>query len=99
MGKRLKNFCKSASAVRHRKRRIMNHPFQILAGFLDRYADEVEGRSMEELTPEIKAQLQQFASGALADSERRRVIGLLKDNPQWLALLAAEVKVHRGDKS
>ncbi|HXG47013.1 MAG TPA: hypothetical protein VNO52_05265 [Methylomirabilota bacterium] len=76
----------------------MNNPFRILAGFLDKYTEEVEGRSLEEPSSEIKGCLQQFAAGGLKEPERSRIIGLLKENPQWLPLLAAEVKARRGDQ-
>ena len=99
-GEPLKKPCKSVDVIRPRKRRIviMNHPFQILASFLDKYIDEVEGRSLEEPGPEIKGQLQQFASGTLTEPERNHVVSLLKDNPHWLPFLAEEVKARRTDK-
>jgi len=76
----------------------MNHSFQILARFLDKYSEEVEGRSLEAPGTEVKAQLQQFAAGALAEPERSRVVGLLKENPHWVPLLADEVKARRTDQ-
>jgi len=75
----------------------MNESFQILAGFLERFSDEVEGRSLEEPSTELKLKLQQFARGTLAEAERDPLILLLKQNPQWIPLLAAEAKAMRRD--
>ena len=75
----------------------MNKSFQILAGFLDRFSGEVEGRSLEEPSPELKLKLQQFARGTLAEAERDGLILLLKQNPHWIPLLASEAKAMRRD--
>jgi len=75
---------------------IMSNPFETLAGFLDRFSGEVEGRSLEEPSAELRLKLQQFARGTLAESERDSLILLLKENPHWVSLIAGEVKALRG---
>ena len=48
----------------------MSNSFQILTGFLDRFSAEVEGRSHEEPSAEIKLRLRGFAQGTLGEPER-----------------------------
>ena len=75
----------------------MRNTFEILAGFLDRLGDEVEGRELQAPSPELQSKLRSFARGALPASEQPEVLGLLSRNPQWIALLADEVKTLRGN--
>jgi hypothetical protein len=70
----------------------MPNSFEILAGFLDRFGAEVEGRLLEEPSPEIKLKLRDFARGKLAEAERDELILLLKQNPGWISLLANAAK-------
>ena len=73
----------------------MANEFAILAKFLDRYSDDVEGRSMEEPSAEVRQKLRDFASGSLPEAERNDVISLLQTNPHWVPLLASEAKALR----
>lgn len=73
----------------------MANQFTILARFLDRYGDDVEGRSMEAPSAEVQQKLRNFASGSLSDAEREDVIALLQTNPHWVPLLAQETKALR----
>ena len=75
----------------------MKNQFEILAKFLEKYGDEVEGREFAELTPEVRTKLQQFAAGKLAAGEQDELINRLSQNPEWIARLAAEVKSLRGE--
>ena len=75
----------------------MKNQFEILAKFLEKYGDEVEGREFAELTPEVKAKLQLFAQGKLPATEQGDLIERLSQNPEWTARLAAEVKSLRGE--
>ena len=77
----------------------MKNSFEILAGFLDRFSVEVEGRSLEEPSADVKLKLQQFARGTLPKAERDPLILLLNQNPHWVALLASEAKAVRGGAS
>jgi hypothetical protein len=74
----------------------MSNSFTVLTRFLERYGDDVEGRSMEEPSAELKLKLKSFAAGGLSEAERNDVIGLLQVNPHWVPLLAREVKDLRG---
>ena len=76
----------------------MRNTFQVLAGFLERFSDEVEGRELQEPTAEIQTKLCDFARGELPEAERNKMMGLLSQNPQWIARLAEEVKGLRIDK-
>ena len=62
----------------------MSNTFEILARFLDRYGEEVEGRTLEEMPPEVKAKLRAFAQGSFSAAERGQLAQLLKDNPRWI---------------
>jgi hypothetical protein len=73
----------------------MPNSFEILSKFLERYGDEVEGRSLEEPSPDVKLNLKRFASGNLPEAERDQLIALLQANPQWVSLLAQEAKALR----
>jgi len=74
----------------------MSNSFEILSKFLERYGDEVEGRSLEEPSADVKLKLKRFASGSLPESERNELITVLQANPQWVGLLAQEAKALRG---
>ena len=75
----------------------MSDSFAILSGFLERFSDDVEGRSVEEAPDEVKRQLAAMASGSLSETERDEMITLLQANPQWVPLLARAVKALRPD--
>ena len=74
----------------------MKSNFEILARFLEKYGDEVEGRELAELTPEVRAKLQQFAAGKLPAAEQDELINRLSQNPEWISRLAEDVKSLRG---
>lgn len=69
--------------------------YQILAGFLERYGHEVEGRSQEPLPPEVREKLRLFAVGTLAQAEQQRLTELLRQHPNWVGVLAGEIKALR----
>ena len=73
----------------------MANTFEILAGFLERFGDEVEGRSLQELDESVRGKLRDFATGKLPQSEQGELIRMLNQNPQWVAHLAQEVKALR----
>jgi hypothetical protein len=70
----------------------MANEFEILAGFLAKFGDEVEGRESQDPPKNIQAQMHALARGTLSESERTPLFSLLNDNPQWLCHLADEVK-------
>jgi hypothetical protein len=70
----------------------MPNTFELLARFLHRYGDDVEGHSLEEMPEEVKSKLQDFAAGKLPAPERAQIAGLLRENPKWISLLADTVK-------
>lgn len=71
--------------------------FAILSGFLERYTAEVEGRSTEEITPEMRRKLRALARGELPEVEKGRLAELLKENRQGLEFLALEIKAMRAN--
>jgi hypothetical protein len=73
----------------------MASSFEILAGFLDRFGDEVEGRELPEPPPEIQDKLRNLARGALPEGERAELLAQLNRNPGWIARLAVEIKALR----
>jgi hypothetical protein len=73
----------------------MPHTFKILTAFLDRFADEVEGRGLEELTPNTRSKLEQLARGQLPETERSELFATLSRHPEWIARLAQEIKALR----
>ena len=75
----------------------MKNTFQLLAGFLERYEDEVEGRELPELTPEVESRLREFARGNLRGADQTAVLDMLKHNPQLIARVAEEAKKLRTD--
>jgi hypothetical protein len=70
----------------------MADTFQILAKFLEKYGDEVEGRELQEPSEEAKQQLRRLARGSLPEAEQADVFAQLNRNPQWVGWLAQEVK-------
>jgi len=77
----------------------MKNHFEILAKFLEKFGDEVEGHEFAALTPEVQAKLQQFARGSLPPAEQGELIERLSQNPEWISRLAADVKSLRADAS
>ena len=86
----------SADFFRHDgKGLIMANEFEILAGFLAKFGDEVEGRELQDLPNDVQAKLRELARGSLPETERSRLFDLLNQNPQWIGRLADEVKALR----
>lgn len=73
--------------------------FEILAGFLERFGDEVEGREAQEPPAEVKNRLRDFARGQLPQPDCAELMALLGRNPGWIAHLANEVKAMRAGPS
>lgn len=76
----------------------MADTFQILARFLERFGDDVEGRQLGEPAEETRTKLRHLANGTLKSQERAELMGQLSHNPAWVAWLAQEVKSLRGPK-
>ena len=76
----------------------MSNPFQILANFLERFGDEVEGRELSQLPEDVKKRMEDFAAGRLPEEERTELVGLLHQNPHWVPRLAEAVKQLRTAK-
>jgi hypothetical protein len=75
----------------------MKNNFEILARFLEKFGDEVEGREFAEMTPEVKTKLEQFARGTLPAAEQEELVERLSQNPGGVSHLAVSVKALRGD--
>lgn len=71
--------------------------FEILAGFLDRTDFEVEGRALETSPPPpaVREQLRALARGQLSEARQKEIFDQLRQNRQWISLLADEVKALR----
>jgi hypothetical protein len=77
----------------------MKNSFEILAGFLERFDNEVEGReSPEPPPPEVETKIHELARGQLSQTEGTEFLALLKQNPAWIPRLAAEIKSLRASQ-
>lgn len=74
---------------------FMSNTFEILAGFLEHFGEEVQGRALSEPGADVIEQLELLARGNLPDEKRPALFELLNQNPEWLARLAGEVKALR----
>ena len=77
----------------------MAHGFKLLAEFLDQFSAEVEGRARFDPPDENKKKIRAFARGELAGPEREERVNLLKENANWVEILAEEVKALRSASS
>jgi hypothetical protein len=75
----------------------MANEFEILAGFLAKFSDEVEGRELQDLPKDVQVKLRALAQGSLPEDERSQLFSLLKENPAWIGRLAEEIKALRGE--
>jgi hypothetical protein len=73
----------------------MPNAFEILAGFLERFGDEVEGREAPLPPAEVGDKLRALARGSLPEAEQSQLFSLLNQNPQWVSYLAEQVKAQR----
>jgi hypothetical protein len=73
----------------------MPDTFQILARFLERYGDDVEGRAVAEPAVDLQEKLQRLARGTLPETEQEELFTVLNRNPDWISWLAREVKALR----
>jgi len=73
----------------------MKNAFEMLSRFLEQYGEEVEGRGLEDMPPEVKTKLREFANSKLGAADRGELARLLKENPSWISALAEEVKGRR----
>lgn len=73
----------------------MNRAFAIIAEFLDRSGPEVLGRALAPPPAELADQLHRFARGTLTPEERYAVCETLFTTPEYLRLLAHQVKDRR----
>ncbi len=73
----------------------MNNAFQVLSDFLERFGPDVQAHSLEGIPAELRRRLLEFAQGSLSDQGRADLAELLKEQPQWVERLAAEIKSRR----
>lgn len=73
----------------------MANEFEILAGFLAKFGDEVEGRELQEPPNDVETRMRELARGTLPETERAQLFNVLNENPQWIGRLAQEVKALR----
>jgi hypothetical protein len=77
----------------------MAEPFEILAGFLERFGAEVEGREAPAPPEQAQEQLRQLARGTLPEADQTQFYVMLNQHPQWVAWLAQEVKQLRAGRT
>ncbi len=70
----------------------MNSDFAIIAEFLDRNGPEVLGRALAEPPPALAEQLDRFSRGAVSQEERVAICETLRNQPEYLRVLANQVK-------
>ena len=73
----------------------MPNTFEILAGFLEHFDHEVQGREHAPVSDNVRIKLREFAAGKLPPHEQDDLVQALNRNPDWVASLAAEVKALR----
>jgi hypothetical protein len=62
--------------------------FRAVFGFLDRFNEEVGGRSAELLDPDMAAKIRELAAGTLDEKQREQVLEEVSRNRACLELLA-----------
>jgi len=63
--------------------------------FLRHFEPEVQGRGADALDASARESLVRFAQGKCSPTERRQMCDALQRNPEWLNLVAKEVKGRR----
>jgi hypothetical protein len=63
--------------------------FRALIGFLERFENDVSGRSAESVDAEMEAKIRGLAAGTLDENEREQVLEALSRNRAGLELLAS----------
>ncbi|PWU12597.1 MAG: hypothetical protein C5B50_21105 [Verrucomicrobia bacterium] len=77
----------------------MQNTFEILAGFLERVEGEVEGHELQEMAPDLKTRVREFARGKLPEAQQKEIMSVLSQNPHWIGLLAEEIKALREQRA
>lgn len=70
----------------------MDSDFSIIGDFLERCFPEVEGRALPTPGPELAKKLEHFARGECTPEVRVEICNLLREEPQYLRVLAHRVK-------
>src|SRR5262245_48701516 len=70
----------------------MSNWYQILSRFLEQHGDQVEGRSLEPLTPELREELRRFANGELPPEIQQALLQRLVHNVEAMEFLADELR-------
>lgn len=73
----------------------MNDDFKILLEFFAGDVQEVSGRELATLSPELRDRIAKFASGKCTEEERVEMKKLLQEQPQLIATLVTETKALR----
>lgn len=73
----------------------MDNAFEIVDRFLAQWESDVAGRTTETVPPELQERLRAFARGGAKDRDRAELATLLKERPEWVSLLARQVKEQR----
>lgn len=76
----------------------MNDDFQILFELLEGPAQEVTGRIAAALPVDLRERIIRFAAGKCSEEERDQVKKLLREQPDLVSVLAAEVRALRPPK-
>ena len=73
----------------------MDKYFEILETFLANWQPDVAGRTAEEIPPELRERLRVFAQARLGGQDRAELAELLKQHPEWVRVLASQIKAQR----
>ena len=76
----------------------MNDDFEILFAFFERHRQEVAGREVEVLSPDLREQLARFAEGRCSEEERAEMKKLLFEKPELIPLLVTEAVALRQEQ-
>jgi hypothetical protein len=70
----------------------VNDDFQILFELLEGHPQEVAGRGVAVVSPELREKIAKFAAGTCAEEERDQMKELLRGRPDLIPVLAAETR-------
>jgi len=71
----------------------MSDPLETIVRFLNQFGDVVEGRGpTTPPPPEIRAELEAMASGALNAEQRDDLVRRLRSEPGWVSFLASSMR-------
>lgn len=74
---------------------FVNDDFQILFELWEGAQQEVTGRAVDTIRPELREKIARFAAGTCSEEERDQMKKLLREKPDLIPLLATETRALR----